>query len=159
MYYRNYDEYMRNTLDNYKDMTTNDATVNNTAMNGMAMNNVAANDMVANNVATNNMAQNTGQDLEGMYPDIYKVIHPMVAMAASNINMPVTEEWLGAIVDNIYDRLEADGRINLGMNFNMETDVDSRYPRPRHRDRHLRDLIRILLLREIIGGRRPIRPF
>ena len=104
-------------------------------------------------------------DLERMYPDVYRVVYPMVRSACDNVRMPITEEMLDNMTDDIYDRVEADGRINVEISFEVrsEESQETRQPRPRRRNRFLRDLIRILLLRELLGRRRrprfPIRPF
>ena len=52
-------------------------------------------------------------DLERMYPEVYRVVYPMVCFACDNIRTPVTEEMLDMMTDDIYDRVEADGRINV----------------------------------------------
>ena len=79
-----------------------------------------------------------------------------------NIRTPVTEEMLDMMTDDIYDRAVADGRINVDISVELETREDSkeedrqminRPPRRRRRNRFFRDLIRILLLRELIGRR------
>lgn len=83
-------------------------------------------------------------------------------------NAPVTDEMVTRMTDDIYDRVEADGRINVEVTVevrdseNKQNPSDTRQRRPRNR--FLRDLIRILLLRELFRRRRfpgrfPIRPF
>ena len=78
--------------------------------------------------------------------------------------IPMTEEMLDMMTDDIYDRVEADGRINVDISVevrNNEEVQENRQRRPRRRNRFLRDLIRILLLRELLRRRPrfPIRPF
>lgn len=105
-------------------------------------------------------------DLERMYPEVYRVVYPMVCRACDNVTMPVTETMLDSMTDDIYDRVEADGRINIEVtveaefrdNGSSESRQMSR-PRPRRRNRFLRDLIRVLLIRELLGRRRPRFPF
>lgn len=100
-------------------------------------------------------------DLERMYPEVYRVVYPMVCFACDNIRTPVTEEMLDMMTDDIYDRVEADGRINVDISVevrNNEEIQENRQRRPRRRNRFLRDLIRILLLRELLR-RRHRRPF
>ena len=100
-------------------------------------------------------------DLERMYPEVYRVVYPMVCFACDNIRTPVTEEMLDMMTDDIYDRVEADGRINVDISVevrNNEAVQENRQRRPRRRNRFLRDLIRILLLRELLR-RRHRRPF
>lgn len=90
----------------------------------------------------------------------------IVCRACDNVNMPVTETMLDSMTDDIYDRVEADGRINIEVTVEAEfrdnASSESRQmsrPRPRRRNRFSRDLIRILLIRELLGRRRPRFPF
>ena len=117
-----------------------------------------------------NMDTCSDEDLERMYPETYRVIYPMVCFACDNIRTPVTEETVDMMTDDIYDRVEADGRINIDISVevrnsqsNSEGIQENRQQRmPRRRNRFLRDLIRILLLRELLRRRRPrfpVRPF
>lgn len=108
--------------------------------------------------------ETSSDDLERMYPEVYRVVYPMVCFACDNIRTPVTEEMVDMMTDDIYDRVEADGRINIDISVEVRNDEEtqeSRQRRPRRRNRFLRDLIRILLLRELLRRRRrfPIRPF
>lgn len=104
-------------------------------------------------------------DLERMYPEVYRVVYPMVCFACDNVRMPITEEMVDMMTDDIYDRVEADGRINVEVSVevrsNESNSEETRQRRPRRRNRFLRDLIRILLLRELIRRRPrfPMRPF
>lgn len=100
--------------------------------------------------------------LERMYPDTYRIVYPMVVSACRMVSMPITEEMLDRMTDDIYDRAAADSRINIDINIEIESrdDSDSRQisnitggRRPRRRNRFFRDLIRILLLRELLGRR------
>lgn len=108
---------------------------------------------------------NGSDDLERMYPDVYRVVYPMVRSACDNVRTPVTEEMVDNMTDDIYDRVEADGRINVEISFEVRSDEpqETRQRMPRRRNRFLRDLIRILLLRELLGRRRrpgfSMRPF
>lgn len=102
-------------------------------------------------------------DLERMYPDTYRIIYPMVVSSCNMVTMPITEDMLNRMTDDIYDRAEADGRINIDINvmsraeeesnYNRQISEDVRQRRPRRRNRFLRDLIRILILRELFGRR------
>lgn len=107
-------------------------------------------------------------DLERMYPEVYRVVYPMVCFACDNIRTPVTEEMVDMMTDDIYDRVEADGRINIDVSVEVRSSQsddeelkETRQRRPRRRNRFLRDLIRILLLRELMRRRPrfPMRPF
>lgn len=144
MDYQNYDDYMRSVL-GYSNMNCSN----------MCMN---------SQMPYQNMCQ-SDDDLERMYPDTYRVVHPMVVSACNmvNINMPITESMIDNMTNDIYDRAEADGRIKIDIDIEVQNreSEDSRQMRPRRRNRFFRDLIRILLLRELLRRRRrfPIRPF
>lgn len=116
-----------------------------------------------------NMFQ-AADDLERMYPDTYRIVFPMVVNACNMVTMPITEEMVDRMTDDIYDRAAADSRISIDINIGIETrDEDSskqtsdefRQRRPMRRNRFFRDFIRVLLLRELIGRRNrfPFRPF
>ena len=139
MNYSNYDEYMRNLM-GCPNMYT--------PMSQPMFN-------------YSNMETCSSADLERMYPEVYRVVYPMVCFACDNIRTPITEEMIDMMTDDIYDRVEADGRINVEVSVEVRNDEESqesRQRRPRRRNRFLRDLIRILLLRELLR-RRPRRPF
>lgn len=95
----------------------------------------------------------------------YKILEfRILCFACDNLRTPVTEETVDMMADDIYDRVEADGRINIEISVEVRNDEETqenRQRRPRRRNRFLRDLIRILLLRELIRRRRrfPMRPF
>ncbi|MGN1327066.1 MAG: hypothetical protein ACI4VQ_03140 [Clostridia bacterium] len=155
MDYQNYDDYMRNVL----------------GFSNMNCPNMYMNSQMPFQSMNSNMNMNQFCDsLERMYPDTYRVIYPMVVSACNGVTMPVTEDMLDAMTDDIYDRAEMDDRINVDINITIDNRQDSNADesrqemgmrRPRRRNRFLRDLIRILLLRELIGRRPrfPRRPF
>lgn len=140
MNYENYEDYMRNVLGYRTNMNFSNMYMNNqTPYQNMYL-------------ATNS--------LERMYPDTYRIVYPMVVSACNMVNMPITEEMLDRMTDDIYDRAIADSRINIDINIEIESREDndsrqlsdeSRQRRPRRRNRFFRDLIRILLLRELLG--------
>lgn len=112
-----------------------------------------------------NMCQ-TSDDLERMFPDTYRIIQPMVVSSCNmiNINTPITESMVDRMTDDIYDRAEADSRISVDINIgveNRESENSRQISRMPHRNRFLRDFIRVLLLRELLRRRRrfPFRPF
>lgn len=155
MNYQNHNEYMRGFM-GYPNMRTSMNQPMNTGMNmNMGMNTGMSPFM--------NMDTNL-DDLERMYPETYRVVYPMICSACDNVRTPVTEEMVDMMTDDIYDRAEADGRINIELTVEVRNDEDSQENRqriPRRRNRFFRDLIRILLLRELLGrrGRFPRRPF
>lgn len=156
MNYQSYEDYMRNSL-GYNNMNYPEANYPNMYMN--------------NQTPFQNMYRSDDY-LERLYPDTYRVVYPMVVSTCNmvNVNTPITEDIVDRMTDDIYDRAEADGRLILEDNMEVanvedessrQTSEESRRRRPRRRNRTFRDLIRILLLRELLRRRRrfPMRPF
>ena len=113
--------------------------------------------------------------LEACYPEIYKIVYPMVNKACSNNVKPVTSELIDQLTNEIYVSIENDSEINVTINLNnevgnnrnhtgsvmsstkAETPKENRGESRQFRNRGLQDLIRILLIRELLGrpGRHP----
>ena len=135
----------------------------------------------------NYYSRNLAIDVENMYPEIYKIIYPMVQKACMQNNKPITEEVLDEMTSDIYNNIEADNIINLNIDIvnnrneknivsqknhqstetienrnsqintnNVTTSVQNR--EYRNNNNPIRDLIRILLIRELLGGRPSYRP-
>lgn len=139
MNYKNYDEYIRSII-------------------GYPNTRASMNTNMSQSMCPYSNMETYSDDLERMYPEVYRVVYPMVCNACDNIRTPITEEMIDMTTNNIYDRVEADGRINIDMTF--ENRQENRQRMPRRRNRFLGDLIRILLLRELLRRRRrfPMRP-
>ena len=136
-------------------------------------------------------SRNLAMDIENMYPEIYKIVYPMIQKACMQNNRPITEEVLDEMTSDIYNNIEADNIVNLnidivnnrneknsaqqsssqstGTSENRSSQVNTKNATASIQNREyrqvnnpIRDLIRILLIRELIGGRpgpRPQRPF
>lgn len=116
------------------------------------------------------------EDLEACYPEIYKVIYPMVNKACMDNTKPVTSDLIDELTNEIYLSIESDNEINVTINLTNEVGGSSNTNRTtstansakiqktkenrgedrQFRNRGLQDLIRILLIRELLG--RPGRP-
>ena len=155
MDYQNYEEYMRSVL-GYSPYVDRNYTYTN-----------AQEDMYNNYVnmpATPNMQPT--QDLTEFYPEIYKIIYPMVCKACNmNSNREVTKDLLEQMTDEIYRNVEpeeqqttlrADVQLKNGDVINPNAKEPEQQTRETRQNNFLlRDLIRILLLRE---WGRPTRP-
>lgn len=118
----------------------------------------------------------TNRELEACYPEIYKVVYPMVNKACTNNTKPITSELIDELTNEIYAAIENDTEINININLTNEiqssgnrntssrvkTETAKEIPQNRGEDRQFRnrglqDLIRILLIRELLGrpGRFP----
>lgn len=181
MYNQSYDDYMRSFLgypnsDGYRMDNMGMNTMGNMGMNTMHnMNNIGMNSMNMNTMGNMGMNMSSDDDIERLYPEVYRVVYPMVCSSCDRIQfsgITVNEEMVTRMTNDIYDQVEADGRIKIELNVTTEvretssssdSSVEARQRR-RPRNRFLNDLIRILLLRELFRRRRfpgrfPIRPF
>lgn len=159
MDYQNYEEYMRSVL-------------------GYQNGNIYANtynprddyyyDMPQ--MTMNYLNNNDTQVLNECYPDIYKLIYPMVCKVCNqNMNRPITKELVNQMTDEIYVNFESDDRQTAN---NVRTasplkngDVrnpNAKEPEATNQTRQtnflLRDLIKILILRELAKPNRPQFP-
>lgn len=166
MYNNNpYEDYMRNTL-GYN--------TNPTMMNM----NMYSNNQIYEDESSFGYNQ---VNVDNMYPEIYKIIYPMVCKACMNTNENITEDLVSRITNEIYinvenievtkDNRNSSNSINNNqISKNIRTDnlsnrtnsaeMQTNRIEDRNRNPLLRDLIRILVLRELIGmpNRPPIRP-
>lgn len=147
MYYQNYEDYMRsvlgypnstpNTYDDYYDEMTQ---------------------------ATPNILE----EREEWYPEIYRIVYPMVCKTCDDIgNRDITEQLIDEMTNNIYINLEVEEKEDEAPKQELRNG-DVRNPRAKEPEREtrqrrpnnpaLRDLIRILILREIFDRRRPRPP-
>lgn len=93
------------------------------------------------------------QDLERFYPECYHKIYPMVSKACSQCSGQLTLEQLEKMTDDIYDGVYI---VEVRKEDKSGKTVENR--EVRRRDNNLRDLIKILILRELLGGGFPIFP-
>jgi len=167
MYYQNYEDYMRAVLG----YPTENRDIY--QMNYF--------DEVQNNIMP---YQNT-KELENCYPEIYRIINPIVCEICDKCNVPITRDVVENMVEEVYNRIEMNNEIAIKINIdnrnnekelenrtntiksnsnriiNNETirknlEVDNRQRRPNNP--FLRDLIRILILNRILDGNFPNRP-
>ena len=132
------------------------------------------------NYANYNMNQNMNMnsELEDCYPEIYKLVYPMILKKCNNISGNLTKEEIENITDEIYFNIEGRNDIDININSqnnirttNNQTSMPTRKPEVNMRETEekietrqfnssIRDLIKILLIRELIGrpGNFPPRP-
>lgn len=128
--------------------------------------------------------------LESCYPEIYKIIYPMITKRCTTNNMPITREVIENMTDEIYSAVESNTEIGINITLNNEVkttqnrttsqlnseprkevktseisknNMENRGEDRQFRNNNLRDLIKILLIRELIGrpgfpGHRPPMP-
>ena len=148
--YRGYEDYMQSVLGYNANPSTNgyNYTIPNTYREAEMYNAVQINP---------NM-----QEINKLYPEIYDVVYPVVQKVWSRRNVAnITEEMISEMVEEVYGVIEpGDDIVEQGEAPLRNGDV--RNPRAketrqsqsgRRNNRLLRDLIRILILRELFGGR------
>jgi len=156
MNYQNYEEYMRSVL-GYSPYVQNDYTYTD-----------EQEDIYYSNDMIPNMQQQT-QDVTPFYPEIYKIIYPMVCKVCNtNSGRELTKELLEQMCDEIYRNVEPEQEtVSSVRNQVPLKNGDVRNPNAkesevretRQRNFLLRDLIRILILRELSRPNRPpVRP-
>lgn len=119
--------------------------------------------------------QTNNEELEECYPEIYKVVYPMVRKACSINTKPCDKALIDQLTNEIYESIETDHPINVNIhltnqistsNMNRTSSVSTNRTEPSResrrenrqiRNKGLEDLIRILLIRELLGrpGRFP----
>ena len=114
-----------------------------------------------------NMMMNT-ENLENEYPEIYKIVYPMVQKVCErNMARQMSSKLIDDMTNEIYENVEPNmTEVNLNIqvregeksiNSKSSDKKEVRETRQR-RNPLLNDLIRILILRELGIGRPPFRP-
>lgn len=139
-----------------------------------------ASNMYMNNISEDNTMSyvaNSDENLEDCYPEIYRIVYPMISQRCSRITEPVTREMVENMTDEIYSAIEVNNEINLNINLqkevtnnrnevrtpskgvsNEKTKQETRREDRQFGNRNLRDLIQILIIRELLRRRRRPRP-
>ena len=100
-------------------------------------------------------------ELENLYPEIYKLVYPMVCKCVENNTKPLTEENINEMVLSISNNIEADFEVNVRMelkNGDVRNPNSKEEKRETRQNNYLNDLIRILLIREFLRRRNPQSP-
>lgn len=156
MYNQTYEEYMRNVLGYIPSNQDMEYTYRNDA-------NMYYYDM-PNNYAT---SFRESVDLEAMYPEIYKIVYPMVKKACASCRGEINETNVEKITMEVFTNLEVniatETQVNV-QNRKVETKSNSKIEESRNKSENrnqnflLKDLIRILVLRELTGRNRSAHP-
>lgn len=113
----------------------------------------------------------TNTELEKSYPEIYKIVYPMITKKCSNVRSSLTNDDIENMTDEIYYALEDRNEIQLNINLTNDVrttqsnttkvvdkkpeveikDVTQEKRQTRQINRGLRDLIKILLIRELLN--------
>ncbi len=87
------------------------------------------------------------QELENCYPDIYRIIYPMIQKVCSQNIGNITKEVIDRMTDEVYFAVE-DREMLENREEKQDTTVENRKISRNH---GLNDLIRILILRELLN--------
>lgn len=163
MYNQDYEEYIRSIL-GYNNEVYRETPYTSYNMNNMT-NTTYENDY-------NNTYRQT-DELEQYYPEIYKIVYPMVKKVCNNNRGSINREILENMVDEIYSAIEVGEETNQENrneskeinqnNRNSTIKIENTAPLKESRERRnpgIRDLIKILILRELLRNkhRQPMPP-
>ena len=150
MYNETYDEYIRSIL-GYSPMRTYDSYQDN------------------NQNISYETKENT--ELEKYYPEIYKIVYPMIAKKCNNVRASLTNDDIENMTDEIYYALEErnETRLNINLTNDAKTtaqhdtvraaekkadvkikEITNEKRETRQTNKGIRDLIKILIIRELL---------
>ncbi|MBR1802416.1 MAG: hypothetical protein IJ777_00340 [Clostridia bacterium] len=185
MYYQNYEDYMRSVLGypvNPADVYTNygyQGVSNREPMMGY--------DPTYQNSNNDELSRFSEEDIKDFYPEIYHLVSPVVNRVCDTNQEPLSRNVIDRMTEEVYSAVEEQSEIIINARtessktaementnkkvenrgernirreeVSRETQREERQQRQtRPRNSLLRDLIRILILNRIFGGRRPPRP-
>ena len=102
------------------------------------------------NISGNNV------ELENSYPEIYKIVYPMITKKCENVRESnITKDDIENTTDEIYYALESKNETQVNIKKRPEVKVSETTGEKRQLNGGLRDLIQILLIRELLNRRRP----
>lgn len=102
------------------------------------------------NISENNV------ELENSYPEIYKIVYPMITKKCENVRESnITKDDIENMTDEIYYALESKNETQVNIKKRPEVKVSETTGEKRQLNGGLRDLIQILLIRELLNRRRP----
>lgn len=97
-----------------------------------------------------NFNRQTTMDLECLYPDLYKLLYPMIKTVCKRNTEPIKGENIDTIVNEVYSNFHHDEVSELqAKNKKIET-----YKIAKNNNIILKDLIKILVIEEILGSTR-----
>ncbi len=115
----------------------------------------------------NYQSRNIAQELENSYPEIYKIVYPMVRkVCAKNNYRGFSKVEVDRMVEEVYSSIEVNDAVELNITLNndvrgvskeensandVKEDEERGEKRQIRRNNGLNDLIRILILRELLG--------
>ena len=106
------------------------------------------------NMPTQNINMMQANELENCYPEIYKVVYPMVKKVCMKCRGIPNPKMVDDMVDEVCNHMETN-QVRKDQNVeNRASTVENRAPTTENRQQRnsgLNDLVRILILRELLG--------
>ncbi len=95
------------------------------------------------------------KEIENMYPEIYKIVYPIIQKICNQSSRPISENNLDELTDYIYNIIETDNTLNSSDTvpniIDEKESVQSNNRENRKNPTYIKDLIKILLIRELIN--------
>lgn len=142
MYYQSYEDYMRDVLGYPQE-----------------------NQYSTYNYNMQKQVRSGNEEVERLYPEIYRIVYPMVRKACTQCNGEITEEFIERLTNEVCDNFETEQNVRSEQTkttsktqIKTETrkEEETRQRRPNN---NIRDLIKILIIRELLSSpNRPGRP-
>ena len=97
-------------------------------------------------------------EIEELYPEIYKIVYPMVKKICNNNSRMITDEVIEQMTEEVYSNLEENNGVELNITLNnnirgekTNTQDEKQENRNHRRNNNIMDIIKILILRELVG--------
>lgn len=110
------------------------------------------------------------EEIENLYPDVYRIVNPVVEEVCNrNRNKHITEDLVRTMTEEVYNNVEGNSKLQVNVQVKTELkngDVinpnarqsETQRAQTRQRNFMLNDLIRILILKNLLRPRPPVRP-
>lgn len=113
----------------------------------------------------NSISNINNEIIESMYPEIYRIVYPMVCkVCVQNSNREITKDLVDRMTEEVYSNIESEERGTIPNTRNILKNGDVRNPNAKEPELRsetrqsnfiLKDLIKILILRELLRQNRP----
>lgn len=159
MYYKNYEDYMRRVL-GYPVESKDTYEIN-----------------YPENVQNINIVDQEINQLQEYYPEIYRIINPVVYEICDKRSLELTKEALDIMVNEVYSRIENDKEImsklnienrsidnvnhridNRVNNLNIRKNIEDENRNKRLYNQLLKDIIKIMIINKLIENKKHQRP-
>lgn len=102
----------------------------------------------------NNTNENSRRELENCYPDVYNTVYPIVQNTCRKNTRAITKDLIEDMTNDIYNQVIQKDEVRLQSQTNQKKSENNK--ETRYLNKNLSDLIKILLIRELL--KRPAIP-